>query len=83
MPEDYGPLTVQMCITQIQTHSSTHIVLHSARGFLSAAKTESHRGNSVAACETTMFTRYTVTIIIKYFSQTPIDIAIFLSLQVG
>lgn len=83
MPEDYRPLTVQTCVnTNINTPLNAHFgvvyQLRSLKGLLSNVKTwnESHKGNTVAVCETTVFMHYIENIIIKYFSQTTTDTAV-------
>lgn len=82
MPEDYRPLTVQTCVnTNINTPLNAQFgvvyQLRSLKGLLSNVKTwnESHKGNTVALCETTVFIHY-IENIIKYFSQTTTDTAV-------
>lgn len=65
MPEDYRPLTVQTCVnTNINTPLNAHFgvvsQLRSLKGLISNVKTwnESHKGNTVAVCETTVFMHY-------------------------
>lgn len=79
MPEDYRPLTVQTCVnTNINTPLNAHFGVVYLKGLLSNVKTwnESHKGNTVAVCETTVFMHYIENIIIKYFSQTTTDTAV-------